>query len=291
MLAFLCARICRCLLIWAHGSSLLTFSVHKLHALCRTAVQPNSFWKYKCATKKIRRIKKSYRSCGVRGCDNFSWLLQPIYGCLNELRMPDDWLLNDVPDTMLALLPPRENEPRVDAVGDVWLELRCDVDHRENPVWPWWLCADGLNNNGLRSDRCDPSELNDVVFEFNPAHRPTSELRFFVKLPGTYPPLAASFVVVLYWRNQSGIFNFCNDAWTRNWCSLSAILLSWHFCSSFSGGWNQKKLKMLVYRLIEIFLMLLLFLIILFKLNRFIISETVTKSSKLNGRTKLKKSK
>lgn len=70
-------------------------------------------------------------------------------------------------------------DPRVDTLGDVWFELRCEVDHREKPVWPpWWLCAEGLNITGLRSDRCDPSELSEVVFELSPVHRPTSELRF-----------------------------------------------------------------------------------------------------------------
>lgn len=44
-------------------------------------------------------------------------------------------LYAEAPDTVLEFkTPPRENDPRVDALGDVRLEFKCDVDHLENPV-------------------------------------------------------------------------------------------------------------------------------------------------------------
>lgn len=112
--------------------------------------------------------------------------------------------------------------------------------HLEKPVCPpWWLWADGLSIMGLRSERFEPSELNDVVFELNPCHRPTSEFRFLSKFV-TSPPLKPVAVVlpppVLYCLYQSGIFNRCNEACTRSWCSLSAVFDSRAFCNSFSGG-------------------------------------------------------
>lgn len=76
----------------------------------------------------------SYRSCGVRGCDNFSWLLHPKYGFRNDARIESFPLAYDCPDNILAFGPPRVNELRVEALGDVWLEFRCDVDHLEKPV-------------------------------------------------------------------------------------------------------------------------------------------------------------
>lgn len=77
----------------------------------------------------------THRSDGVRGCDNFSWLRQPIYGWRNELRMlppPPPVVL--ICETFAGVQPREIIDPRVDALGDVWLEFRCDVDHRENPV-------------------------------------------------------------------------------------------------------------------------------------------------------------
>lgn len=44
-------------------------------------------------------------------------------------------LYAEAPDNVLDVnTPPRENDPRVEALGDVRLEFKCDVDHRENPV-------------------------------------------------------------------------------------------------------------------------------------------------------------
>lgn len=42
----------------------------------------------------------------------------------------------EYPEITLALRPPRVKEPLVETLGDVWFELRCEVDHREKPVWP-----------------------------------------------------------------------------------------------------------------------------------------------------------
>lgn len=169
------------------------FKPHIAQTKHRYSIVLRAAYKKKLKTKAFLLAKKnrsSYRSAGVLGWANFSWLRHPMYGCRNEFRMLDELLAalatDEFPDNMLAFnVPPREKELRTDALGDVWLEFKCDVDHREKPVCPWWLCADGLNSNGLRSDRCEPNELRDVVFEFSPAHRLMSELRFFVKLPGT----------------------------------------------------------------------------------------------------------
>uniref|UniRef100_A0A8D8GXZ8 (northern house mosquito) hypothetical protein n=1 Tax=Culex pipiens TaxID=7175 RepID=A0A8D8GXZ8_CULPI len=150
----------------------------------------------------------------------------------------------------LALSPPRVNEPRVETLGDVWFELRWDVDHREKPVWPpVWLCADGLSMTGLRSDRCEPSELSEVVFELRPVHRPTSELRLRripvpAQVPGGAPPACGALglfgttpsLPVEYCLYQSGMLSRCRDAWTRSWCSLRLVPVSCDFWSSFSGG-------------------------------------------------------
>lgn len=191
---------------------------------------------------------KTYLSDGVLGCDNFSWLLHPIYGCLNELRStfgaPPFVCGADPDDIILEFgVPPRENDPLWDTLGDVCVEFRCDVDHRVKPVWPWWLWDEGLSITGLLRSAlrlCPPSELSDVVFELSPAHRwlPVSELRFRVKLPGVYefPEPVVCLTPDVYCLYQSGMLRRCREAWTRSWCSLSAALFSCSFCSSFSGG-------------------------------------------------------
>lgn len=117
-----------------------------------------------------------------------------MYGCRNELRNAFGALPGgaDPDDIMLELgVPPRENEPRCDTLGDVCVEFRWDVDHLVKPVWPWWLCDEGLSITGLLRSALSvwpPSELSEVVFELRPAQRalpPASEFRFLVKLPGT----------------------------------------------------------------------------------------------------------
>lgn len=65
----------------------------------------------------------AYLSAGVRGCESFSWLRQPRYGCRYEP-------LNVFPLLWYPVVKlPRVKEPRVDTLGDVWFEFRCDVDH------------------------------------------------------------------------------------------------------------------------------------------------------------------
>lgn len=101
---------------------------------------------------------------------------------------------------------------------------------------------------GLLSDRCEPNELNDVVLELNPVHRPTSEFRFrknplleskVERFPAPTPdPVVVFELYVLY---QSGTLRRCSDACTRNWCSLRFVLVSCDFCNSFSGGCKEKK--------------------------------------------------
>lgn len=76
-----------------------------------------SHWCYDGVDEEINKM--SYRSCGVRGCDNFSWLRQPKYGFRNDARIESLPLTNDWPDRMLAFGPPRVNELRVEALGDV----------------------------------------------------------------------------------------------------------------------------------------------------------------------------
>lgn len=109
----------------------------------------------------------------------------------------------------------------------------------ENPGWLWWLYAEGLKIIGHLSERCDPRELSEVVLLFNPVQRLISEFFFFIT-PVVCVGIAIGFVD-LYCLYQSGILSFCNDAWTRNWCSLSVLLLSCNFCNSFSGGYKKRK--------------------------------------------------
>lgn len=114
---------------------------------------------------------------------------------------------------------------RVEAHGEEAVEFNFDVDHRTKG----WECGVGLRMTG--DWLLEPRLLSDVVLLLVPPHRVSlAEWCFFRRKPslGTWD--------CLY---QSGTVSFCNERCTLSWCS--DITLS-PFCSSFSGGWNKKRL-------------------------------------------------